>query len=90
MSASLNLDQDSAFLRGIEYADDAIFDRWIVALAEMRKSVRYSNQDVDRRMTARSILGELRKVGNTPLLTHNEMVVKLAAERNAQFQAAQG
>lgn len=89
-AASLNLDDDSAFLRGIERADAPTVDRFIAALTAMRQTCRYSNQDVDRRMSARSALNDLRTIGNTPILTHDQMLAQIAAERNAQFQAAEG
>lgn len=63
----LNLDNDSAFLRGIEMADDATVEEMIRSIREMRQPTRYSNQDVDRRMSARAAMSELRKVGNIPL-----------------------
>lgn len=68
-ATSLNLDNDAAFLRGIEYADAATVDQFIRAIKDMKNPVRYSNQDFDRRMTARAALAEIRKIGNTPLRT---------------------
>lgn len=69
MTKTLNLDLDSAFLRGIEMADDASFEAFVGSLREMRKQNTYSNQDVDKRMTARGVLNVLRVIGNTPLRT---------------------
>lgn len=64
---SLNLDDTTALLRGIERADEALIEQFISIIREMREPGRYSNQDVDRRMHARGYLNDLRKVGNTPL-----------------------
>ena len=69
MTKTLNLDNDAAFLRGIEMADEASFENLITALRRMREVNTYSNQDVDKRMTARSHLGWIRQTGNTPLRT---------------------
>ncbi len=66
---SLNLDNDAAFLRGIEMADDATFDAFVNSIRRMRTINTYSNQDVDKRMSARSTLEALRGVGNIPLRT---------------------
>ena len=66
---TLNLSDDDALLRGIEMTDDLAFEAFITSLQAMRKQNTYSNQDVDKRMTARHALGMIRKIGNTPLNT---------------------
>jgi hypothetical protein len=69
MTKSLNLDADTAFLRGIEMADAASFEAFVASLREMRKPNTYSNQDGDKRMTTRGVMNVLRTIGNTPLRT---------------------
>lgn len=64
---SLNLNDDDAFLRGIEMADAASVEAFITSIRRMREQNTYSNQDVDKRMDARGNLANLRKIGNTPL-----------------------
>jgi hypothetical protein len=66
---TLNLDDDSAFLRGIEYADAAVVEAFIASIRKMREANSYSNQDVDKRMDARINLTALRMIGNTPIKT---------------------
>lgn len=66
---SLNLDNDSALLRGIENADAATVEAFITAIRRMREVNIYSNQDVDKRMDARISMTALRLIGNTPLQT---------------------
>ena len=67
MIKTLNLNDDDAFLRGVEMADDMAFEAFIETLTQMRKVNVYSNQDIDKRMTARHALSMVRKIGNTPL-----------------------
>jgi phosphotransacetylase len=69
MTKTLNLDADTSFLRGIEMADDNLFEHCVAALREMRKQNTYSNQDVDKRLTARHYLTAMRAIGNIPLRT---------------------
>ena len=69
MTKSLNLDNDAAFFRGIEMADEKTFAAFVTAICQMRAQNTYSNQDLDKRTTTRSVLNALRTVGNTPLPT---------------------
>ena len=64
---TLNLDPDTAFLRGIEYASHETVEGLIEAIRAMKKPNTYSNQDIDKRMTVRSEISFLRLIGNTPI-----------------------
>jgi hypothetical protein len=63
----LNLDDDTAFLRGIETANDATVYEFISAIIRTRETNTYANQDIDKRMDIRAHLRVLRAVGKTPL-----------------------
>jgi hypothetical protein len=63
----LNLDDDTAFLRGIANANAETIGAFITAIVRMREENRYANQDVDKRMDVRAHLRVLRAVGKTPL-----------------------
>jgi hypothetical protein len=63
----LNLDDDTAFLRGIETANAETIGAFIAAILRTREMNTYSNQDVDKRMDVRAHLRVLRAVGKTPL-----------------------
>jgi hypothetical protein len=66
-ATSLNLNDDDAFLRGIEYADQASIEHLIHAIRALRTPSTYSYQDVDCRMDLRAEIINLRKIGNTPI-----------------------
>ena len=63
----LNLDDDTAFLRGVETANAETVAEFIVAIYRARETNTYANQDCDKRMDIRAHLRVLRAVGKTPL-----------------------
>jgi len=64
---TLNLDDDTAFLRGIENANAETVGAFITAILRAREVNTYSNQDLDKRMDIRAHLRVLRAVGKTPI-----------------------
>jgi hypothetical protein len=62
----LDLDDDTAFLRGIETANAETIGAFIAAILRTREMNTYSSQ-VDKRMDVRAHLRVLRAVGKTPL-----------------------
>ena len=64
---TLDLDDDTAFLRGIEQANAETIGAFVGAILRLREVNTYSNQDLDKRMDMRSHLRVLRAVGKTPI-----------------------
>jgi hypothetical protein len=64
---TLDLDDDTAFLRGIENANAETVGAFIAAIMRAREVNTYSNQDLDKRMDIRAHLRVLRAVGKTPI-----------------------